>query len=291
MKDGIKYTKITDLTNTLVESTWINIKQLAVGVMYRPPSSDVEYFTNMLDQLDHIYSKYDNVILLGDLNYDCVSGVRIVTNPLCQIETFYNMRQLVKVATRVTVNTSTLLDVIFSTNHESHTVTGVYKTGMSDHYMIYTVYDNAYTDHGHHDKVLTFRNYKKFSTEFCINDLLALDCLHDTNWSFNLLMQKWDEFKNVFINISNIHAPFHCRRLKNRVNPWFDSAILQMIYQRDYLNRKAVSFKEDRLWQSYKSLRNKITYTIRPYTKQTITVIKLLKTSLTQNNYGKSLAN
>ena len=82
VKDGIKYTKITDLTSTLVESTWINIKQLAVGVMYRPPSSDVEYFTNMLDQLDHIYSKYDNVILLGYLNYDCVSGVRIVTNPL-----------------------------------------------------------------------------------------------------------------------------------------------------------------------------------------------------------------
>ena len=62
---------------------------------------------------------------------------------------YYNMRQLVQVATRVTVNTSTLLDVISSTNHESHTVTGVYKTGMSDHYMIYTVYDNAYTDHGH----------------------------------------------------------------------------------------------------------------------------------------------
>ena len=138
VKDGIKYTKITDLTSTLVESTWINIKQLAVGVMYRPPSSHVEYFTNTLDQLDHIYSKYDNVILLGDLNYDCVSGVRIVTNPLCKIETLYNTRQLVKVATRVTVNTSTLLDVIFSTNHESHTVTGVYKTGMSDHYMIYT---------------------------------------------------------------------------------------------------------------------------------------------------------
>ena len=82
------------------------------------------------------------------------------------------------------------------------------------HYWIYTVYDNAYTDHGHRDKVLTLRNYKKFSTEFFINDLLALDCLHDTNWSSNLLMQKWDEFKNVFINISNIHTPFHCRRLK-----------------------------------------------------------------------------
>ena len=59
-----------------------NIKQndasLVVGVMYRPPSSKVEYFNNMLDQLDHVYSNYDNVILLGDLNYNSVRGVDIV---------------------------------------------------------------------------------------------------------------------------------------------------------------------------------------------------------------------
>ena len=38
--------------------------------MYRPPSANVEYFTNMLDLLDQINSNNNNVILLGDLNHD-----------------------------------------------------------------------------------------------------------------------------------------------------------------------------------------------------------------------------
>ena len=60
VKDGIKYTKITSMTSSLVESTWINIKHpdesLAVGVMNRPPSANAEYFNNILDQLDHVHS-------------------------------------------------------------------------------------------------------------------------------------------------------------------------------------------------------------------------------------------
>ena len=65
--------------------------------------------------------------------------------------------------------------------------------------------------------------------------------MHDTEWSSELLATKWDEFKNVFISASNRHAPFHCRRLKIRANPWFDSDILRMIYQRDYFKSQAVT--------------------------------------------------
>ena len=88
VKDGIKYTKITSMTSSSVESTWINIKHadesLAVGVMYRSTSANAEYFSNMLDQLDRVHSVYDNVILLGDLNHNYVFGELLCTNPLYQ---------------------------------------------------------------------------------------------------------------------------------------------------------------------------------------------------------------
>ena len=81
VKYGIKYTKITIMTSSSVESAWINIQHidesLAVGVMYRPPSANAEYFSNMLDQLDHVHSVYDNIILLGDLNHNYVFGERL----------------------------------------------------------------------------------------------------------------------------------------------------------------------------------------------------------------------
>ena len=87
------------------------------------------------------------------------------------------MKQLVDVPTRETLNTSSLLDVIFTTNDQSHSTTGVYKSGLSDHYMIFTVYSKV---HGHHEKVLTFRNYKTFSSECFLNYLQSFECIHDT---------------------------------------------------------------------------------------------------------------
>ncbi len=113
--------------------------------MYRPPSANAKYFSNMLDQLDHMHSVYDNFIVLGDLNHNYVFGERLCTHPLYKLETLYNMKQLVDVPNRETLNTSSLLDVIFTTNGQSHSTTGLYKIiiALSDHYMIYTVYSSV----------------------------------------------------------------------------------------------------------------------------------------------------
>ena len=132
---------------------------------------------------------------------------------------------------------------MFTTNDPSHSTTGVYNIGLRDHYMIFTVYSNVHDRDGHHEKVLTFRNYKTFSTERFLTDLLSLECIHDTDWCSSLLESIWYEFKNAFIKLSNEHAPIQCRRLKNKSNPWFDADILAMIYRRDYLKRKAINVR------------------------------------------------
>ena len=144
IKESINYSEITNLTGSSVECIWIKIKNckksLAIEIMYRPPSSNVAYSNVILDQVDQIYADHGNVILLGDLNYNYVSNQSLLTSPLYQLETTYGMTQLVYEPTRVTVNMATLFDVIFSTNYQSHTVTGVYRIGLCDHYMVYTIY-------------------------------------------------------------------------------------------------------------------------------------------------------
>ena len=74
-----------------------------------------------------------------------------------------------------------------------------------------------------------------------------------------MLSEKWDKFKNVFLTVSNICAPFETRRLKNRNNPWIDNTIVRLMYKRDHLKRKAVKYKSDELWESYKQIRNTVT--------------------------------
>ena len=50
---------------------------------------------------------------------------------LCQT---FNMKQLVEEPTRVTPQTSTLIDHIYTTMPLRHTTTGVLKWSLSDHY-------------------------------------------------------------------------------------------------------------------------------------------------------------
>ena len=75
----------------------MNIKcaknSLALGIMYRPPSYVNEYFNNMLDQIDNVFSYYEDVVLMGDLHYDYKPVF------MHQIEVLYGMQQLKEIGT------------------------------------------------------------------------------------------------------------------------------------------------------------------------------------------------
>ena len=146
IKEGIQYNEITNLAGSEVESVWANIQcdkqQLALGIMYRPPSSNHAYLKSMLDQIYNVYSYNENVM---------------INSP-----------------TRVTLTTSTIIDVMFSTEHKSHGVTVVYDISLSDHYMTYTIYSKISHKTCLH-KEINFRNYKRFNIDSFGNALSQND--------------------------------------------------------------------------------------------------------------------
>ena len=153
---------------------WANIQcdtqHIALGVMYRPPSSNNAYLKSLLDQIDNVFFYNENIILMGDLNYDYKLDESLSSDPLHQIEILYGMRQLINFPTRVTLKTSTFIDVMFSTEHESHIVTGVYNISLNDHYMTYTIYSNIAHKTCLHKEIM-FRNYKRFNIDSSRNAL------------------------------------------------------------------------------------------------------------------------
>ena len=54
-------------------------------------------------------------MLMGGLNCDYKLGESLSSNPLHQIEILYGMRQLINSPTRVTLTTSTIIDVMCCT--------------------------------------------------------------------------------------------------------------------------------------------------------------------------------
>ena len=53
------------------------------------------------------------------------------------------------------------------------------------------------------------------------------------------------------------------RRLKHRNKPWMNSHIIELIYKRDYLKRKATQYKNEETWLLYKRTRNDVTEMIK----------------------------
>ena len=266
IKEGIQYTEITNLAGSEVEVVWTNIQcdkqHLALGVMYRPPSSNYAYLKSMLDQIDNVFSCNENIMLMGDLNYDYKLDETLSSNPLQKMEILYGMRQLINSPTRVTLTTSTLIDVMFSTEHESHVVTGVYDISLSDHYMTYTIYSKIAHKTRLHKEIM-FRNYKRFNIDSFRNALRQNDSISNTRWSADQFVDKWNNFKDAFIDISNNCAPMETRRLKHRNNPWINSQIIELIYKRDYLKRTAIKNKNEETWLLYRRAMNNVTEMIK----------------------------
>ena len=73
VKDGNGYSEITELASEQVESVWIKLmykkETLMLGVVYRPPSSNNDYFNCVLNQIDHAHFLNENITLMGDFNY------------------------------------------------------------------------------------------------------------------------------------------------------------------------------------------------------------------------------
>ena len=264
IKSGIKFSKLNMTTG--IESLWISIKDgkslVAVGTIYRPPNSDNTYFEKILDEIQYVTNKFRDLVILGDLNWNCASDSN--NNEIVQIESMFNLKQIVKSPTRVTLHSATLLDIILTNNIEKCLNTSVVPISISDHFCVSTEYIlNKGTEIKHKHNIITYRNYKNFNIYSFIDELLRHPGITNLNFEHDELLQRWDTFKNAFIEISNKHAPVTNRRLRDRYNPWMSSNILQLIYKRDYTKQQAVKKKSKEIWDKYCKIRNDVNTKIK----------------------------
>ena len=268
IRDNVKQKLRPDLFIPGIESLWVEIfipnsGPYLIGTMYRPPSARKEYYENMIENIELAASNNKEIILLGDLNFDYKLDESLSSNPVYWIEALFELTQLIEKPTRRTLTTSSLLDVILTSRPEKHISSGVIQTTFSDHYCVITVLDvskpGAQKQQHNHIK---FRDYKKFDKSAFLNDVKHSECFANVMMESDVI-KGWGNWKEEFLKICDHHAPMVEKRLRNRNSPWITPQIIKMMYQRDYMHRKAVDTQCDDMWQKYRELRNKINDTIK----------------------------
>ena len=263
VKECVHFKLRDDLHFDDVESLWgevtVGKMNVLISVVYRPPSAPTAYFESLLDMLEKAKVCELEMIVLGDLNYNYVIDETLCKNPLYYIELLHDMKQLILDKTRVTEKSQSTLDVILTTRPDLHVKSGVVKTTLSDHFLIYTELNVPKSAPDQIHNLVRYRDYKDFSISDFIQDVKSNTILNAT--ATNEI--SWDAWKSKFQELSDKHAPTKTIRMKSRSNPWITREIISMMNERDRLHNKAVKTHCEDTMQSYRKLRNHITNTIK----------------------------
>ena len=105
--------------NISSESVWVKIKgkygYLIIGSIYRPPNSLAYHYDHIVNDFDLMSSFNYDLIIMGDLNYNCYdknNEIYVTNTKIESLETMYQLKQIIHSPTRITADSSTLIDVV-----------------------------------------------------------------------------------------------------------------------------------------------------------------------------------
>jgi hypothetical protein len=263
VKDGYSYKVRNDLVSDDIECLWIEVKvpgtkPFLINTCYRPPSANKEYNTSITTSIEKACLEDKEMHILGDFNIDYnANKVSLIKD----LETIHNLSQLVNFDTRITQTTSTCIDLVLTSNPKQHLITEPFKINLSDHYMVFTVIDTKCKQKMHNHKYATFRAYKNFDVNAFIKEVQ--NSFENIDFSNDNMYKSWDKWKNMFLNLCDKHAPIRKMRVRKKHLPWIDRDVLEKIYERDFIHKKAVSNKNGDYWYQYKIKRNEVTNLIK----------------------------
>ena len=131
--------------------------------------SDSNFNQDFVKSYDQMSVKYDNFLILGDLNYDLLSDQKRI--PLTNVCDICDLEKIVKCATCFTKGADpTLIDVILTNRKSLLQNVMNFGCGLSDVHNLIVVQIKGNTP-SLRNRYKTYRSYKQFNYEACIQDL------------------------------------------------------------------------------------------------------------------------
>ena len=186
-KDTFKYIVRKDAPSSSLELICVEItppksSHFCIFSWYRQPSSAIDNFNTLEQVLPFFELEGKEIILLGDTNCDLFSGSKVsskylVPNHVKRIYDIYQsfrFEQIINEPTRVTTETSALLDHVAVSNINNIVESGVYRAALNDYYLVYAVRKFRGGVNKQHNVIKT-RQMKNFDKELFLADLASVD--------------------------------------------------------------------------------------------------------------------
>ena len=253
VRDGICCNRRTDLEQLNLECIWLEIKPVKskpflLGNIYRPPNSTVQWNAIFEDCIEDVLKEEKEIYLMGDINRDLLNNQ--INNAWTEYIEAFGLTQLVSEATRVTSDSKTLIDHIYSNCPENVNSLHVPKIGLSDHFPIFFTRKMHVQPPKTNHNTISYRSFKTFDETKFIEDLQSVPW--DTIKLFDDTDDVMEAWLDLFLQVVDKHVPIRQHRVKHKNQPqWMSPEILEAIKLRD--RQKSLGNENE-----YKILRNKV---------------------------------
>ena len=234
-------------------------KNIIIGVIYRPPGTDMDMFNSEFSNLlDVIKTENKLCYLLGDyninlLNYDSHELTAGFVNSLYS----YGFVPLINRPTRITPHSATIIDNIFTNNHEAlvKSYQGILVTDLSDHFPVFHI--NQTLISVEQDVFIVKRSFTAKNKHAFLEDLGAVDWQPIFNSSGT--QAAFSQFHQKLMGLYDKNFPK--RKIKLRYNnrkPWLSEGLRYSIKQKNKLYYKSIKCKTAYNEIMYTTYRNKL---------------------------------
>ena len=248
------------------EMLWVEVVvgqcKIAIGTLYKPPKIPCVAFRQAYDSLIYIYSKYEHTILAGDFNVNLLNNdsydSRVLSDSLLEP---FSLSQMVTSPTRITDKSQTLIDLLLVTRPENVLFTGVCDApGISDHCFIYCAYNIKRVKFKPY--IVRRRDFRNFERDKFYQSIEL------EPWENILCVDSVDDkvliLENLINGVLDKFAPYKNFVVSNKsATPWITDEILGKMDERDGCKDKFNKTGENKYWEAYKYLRNKVTAMMR----------------------------
>ena len=228
--------EVNELECIWLEINFPNTKHFLTSVLYRLPSTSKYLPTNfnelLRNSLIKVSSENKDTILTGDfnINYQKVDN----NGELKSIFSPFQLKQIIKTATRVTDKTESLIDLVFTNVPFNITMNDVYVLSFSDHDLI--GFNRKQNRVKTAPKTIRCCNYRRYGHNELTNDLKNADW-----WPVYIshyILHYLQAFNIILTEFFDRHAPFATKRTNTHISPWLTVELKNEMDYRDVLQRK-----------------------------------------------------
>ena len=242
------------------------VKDIIVGVIYRPPNTSVSKFSDSLTQiLDKINKEDRPCYMLGDYNVDLINSQSESLLNVLFPNGFYPR---INRPTRITNTSATLIDNIFINTHSNNIKSGIWLADISDHFPIFITlpYDTVKKtpiEKFVYKRIYSEENMFDFKTQLTT---LSWSSVYNSNGP----NEKYNSFFEIINKLHNSCFPLEKIRINTRHQnkPWITTAVLKSIQKKNSLYKRYMRTRTSEMLSKYKIYKNKLTTILRLAEKQ-----------------------